>query len=103
MIRNLKSGEYRLYSRKKDKKTGSAAISAPSSRAWQPRSTSAKCSISSGIEASYVSFLVGQAVLPDMFLRSMDDLSCFRLADINPLRTNQLCHTGGVDTQCAVG
>jgi hypothetical protein len=52
MIRKLKSGEYRLYSRKKDKKTGKRRnLGTFATR--EARSTSAKCSISSGIEARY--------------------------------------------------
>ena len=50
MIRKLKSGQYRLYSRKINPKTGrrwaGAAISGPSRRARQPGSTSAPCSFS---------------------------------------------------------
>ena len=51
MIRKLRSGEYRLYSRKVNPKT-SAATSAPSNRARRPKSTSRRCSISSGISAT---------------------------------------------------
>jgi hypothetical protein len=47
MIRKLKSGEYRLYSRKKNPKTGGGAISARSRAGLPPKSMSARCSISS--------------------------------------------------------
>jgi hypothetical protein len=47
MIRKLRSGGYRLYSRKAIRKPANAAILAPSVRAWQPKSTSAPCSTSS--------------------------------------------------------
>lgn len=47
MIRKLKSGEYRFYSRKPDPKTADAAISAHSKPARQPSSMSAKFNISS--------------------------------------------------------
>ena len=50
MIRKLAAGGYRLYSRKKDPKTGSVAISGPSPHARRQRSTSARCSISSGTD-----------------------------------------------------
>jgi len=50
MIRKLKSGGYRLYSRKVNPKTSAAGISAPSRRAGRPRSTSALCNISSATE-----------------------------------------------------
>ena len=49
MIRKLKSGEYRLYSRKKDVKTGSVATWERSPRVKKRKRTSAPCSISSGI------------------------------------------------------
>ena len=48
MIRKLQSGEYRLYSRKKDPKTGDVATSARSSHARLRKSTSAPCSSSNG-------------------------------------------------------
>ena len=53
MIRKLKSGEYRLYSRKIDhRRPGSAATSARSRRARRRKSTSARCSTSSGTDSA---------------------------------------------------
>jgi hypothetical protein len=49
MIRKLKSGEYRLYSGKVNPKTGKRCNLG--NRAELPKSTSAKCSISSGTNA----------------------------------------------------
>ena len=46
MIRKLASGEYRLYSRKKDPKTGKRRNLVPSTRALRPRNTSGQSSIS---------------------------------------------------------
>ena len=48
MIRKLKSGEYRLYSRKVYPRTGKRRTSAHSGRARRRRSTSARCTSSSG-------------------------------------------------------
>ena len=47
MIRKLKSGEYRLYSRKKSPKSGADAIWARFRSANPPRNTSVRCNISS--------------------------------------------------------
>ena len=47
MIRKLKSGEYRLYSRKKDPKTKSEDTSGRLAAAPQPRSTSGRSNSSS--------------------------------------------------------
>jgi hypothetical protein len=47
MISKLKTGQYRLYSRKKNPTQGSAAISGPSTPALLPRSMNARYSISS--------------------------------------------------------
>jgi hypothetical protein len=46
MIRKLKSGEYRLYSRKKDLKRENAAIWAHSSHAGKRKPMSVPCSTS---------------------------------------------------------
>jgi hypothetical protein len=52
MIRKLKSGGYRLYSRKTDPRDRAGdAISVPSRPEPQPRSMSTTCSISSATEA----------------------------------------------------
>ncbi len=48
MIRKLSSGEYRLYSRKKNPQTGNVEIWARLPRAGRRKSTSGKCNISSG-------------------------------------------------------
>ena len=50
MIRKLKSGEYRLYSRKKDPKTGKRRNLKRSVRGRAPRSTSEPSSSSSATE-----------------------------------------------------
>ena len=50
MIRKLASGEYRLYSRKVNPKTGKRRNLGTFSRAPRRKSTSATCSISSGID-----------------------------------------------------
>jgi hypothetical protein len=47
MIRKLKSGEYRLYSRKKNLKTGKRRNLGRFERARQPRLTNARCNSSS--------------------------------------------------------
>jgi hypothetical protein len=47
MIRKLKSGEYRLYSRKKNPKTGRRRNLGTFQAARRPRSTSVRCNISS--------------------------------------------------------
>jgi hypothetical protein len=52
MIRKLKSGGYRLCSRKVNPKTGRRRTSAPSRRARRPKSMSAPCSISSATNRS---------------------------------------------------
>lgn len=57
MIRKLKDGKYRLYSRKKDERPAGDAISAPSIPARPPRGTNARCSISSAIEAALMAVL----------------------------------------------
>lgn len=51
MIRRLKSGQYRLYSRKKDPKTGKRRNLGTFRPARPPRSTSARCNTSSGADA----------------------------------------------------
>ena len=51
MIRKLASGEYRLYSRKVNPKTGKRRNLGTFKAARRPRSTSARCSISSGTNA----------------------------------------------------
>ena len=50
MIRKLKSGEYRLYSRKPNPKTGRRRNLGTFKSRARPRSTNATCSISSGID-----------------------------------------------------
>lgn len=50
MIRKLKGGKYRLYSRKKDEKTGKRR-NLGTFDTGAGRSMSARCSTSSGIEA----------------------------------------------------
>ena len=50
MIRKLASGEYRLYSRKTDPKTGKRRNLGTFKSAPLPRSTSGPCSISSATE-----------------------------------------------------
>lgn len=52
MIRKLKDGKYRLYSRKKDEKTGKRRNLETFDAARLRRSTNARCSISSGIEGA---------------------------------------------------
>jgi hypothetical protein len=52
VIRKLQSGEYRLYSRKVNPKTGKRRNLGTLSRARRPKSTSARCSISSGISVT---------------------------------------------------
>src|SRR5262249_17913272 len=51
MIRKLKSGGYRLYSRKTNPKTGRRRNLGRSRRARRRRSTNARCSISSAVDA----------------------------------------------------
>jgi hypothetical protein len=51
MIRKLQSGGYRLYSRKVDPKTGKRRNLGTFSRGRRRKSTSARCSISSGTSA----------------------------------------------------
>ncbi len=53
MIRKLSSGEYRLYSRKKDPQTGKRRNLGTFDTRAAPRSTNAKCSSSSGISSSW--------------------------------------------------
>jgi hypothetical protein len=53
MIRKLQTGEYRLYSRKVDPKTGKRRNLGTSSRGRQPKSMNAKCNISSGISGKF--------------------------------------------------
>lgn len=50
MIRKLKDGKYRLYSRKKDEKTGKRRNLGTFETREAAESMSARCSISSGIE-----------------------------------------------------
>ena len=50
MIRKLKSGEYRLYSRKQDPKTGKRRNLGTFKTLEPPSSTSAPCSTSSGTD-----------------------------------------------------
>ena len=50
MIRKLRSGEYRLYSRKLDPDTHKRRNLGTSTPARRPKSTSAKCNISSDTE-----------------------------------------------------
>ena len=51
MIRKLSSGKYRLYSRKKNPKTGRRRnLGTFGSAARRPKSTRTRCSISSGIK-----------------------------------------------------
>jgi hypothetical protein len=50
MMRKLKDGKYRLYSRKKDEKTGKRRKLGTFENRTRQGSTSARCSISSGIE-----------------------------------------------------
>lgn len=50
MIQKLKDGKCRLYSRKKDEKTGKRRKLGTFENRKRQGSTSAKCSISSGIE-----------------------------------------------------
>jgi hypothetical protein len=52
MIRKLQSGEFRLYSRKKDPRKGKRRNLGPSSRSPPRSGTSAPCSSSSGTEAA---------------------------------------------------
>jgi hypothetical protein len=48
MIRKLKSGEYRLYSRKIDPKTGKRRNLAPSQRMLRRKSMNGQCNFSNG-------------------------------------------------------
>ena len=61
MIRKLKSGEYRLYSRKVDPKTGKRRNLARSKRVRRRRSTNARCNFSSATSFVSISsnFLTG--------------------------------------------
>ena len=54
MIRKLASGEYRLYSRKKNPRTGKRRNLGTFKSRAPPNSTSAKCSTSSGIVREHV-------------------------------------------------
>jgi hypothetical protein len=67
MIRKLSSGKYRLYSRKKNRRPGSAVIWARSRAAPPPSATSARCSISNGIKAA--SGLTNPAAIRSPFRR----------------------------------
>ena len=51
MIRKLKSGKYRLYSRKKDQRTGKRKNLGTFNSKLRRRNTNARFSISSGIRA----------------------------------------------------
>lgn len=68
MIRKLKSGEYRLYSRKLDPKTHKRRISGRSRPARRPKSMSARCNISS---------TTNRSAEPDGRPRSKSELSVF--------------------------
>ena len=52
MIRKLKSGGYRLYSRKINPKTGRRRNLGTFETRWRPKSMSARCSTSSATEAT---------------------------------------------------
>jgi hypothetical protein len=86
MIRKLKSGEYRLYSRKKDPKTGRQGTSARSAVVRLRRNTSAQYSSSSGISAIEPATLsAAQRAIP----------SLSRLAShVSRHFTHQLSHLG---------
>lgn len=63
MIRKLRSGKYRLYSRKNDEKTANGGIWGRLRRLGRPRSMGGRCSILNGIEGGETRLCVDKPIL----------------------------------------